>query len=120
VNAMRDQIPQSASSDSGDEKVKEGARVHLMRTCPVCQLGHLRRIKREGWTARVPFSKYYSCSRCKAHFLRIFDSIEFKIKRADNKSRNRKTEFALVAFAIIIVVYACYRIVIWLYESKPQ
>jgi hypothetical protein len=103
-----------------NEKVQGAAVAHPRRTCPVCKDGDLRRIKREAWVALVPFSKYYNCSRCKTSFLRIFDFVQFKMKRVGSKSPNSKKEFALVVFTIIATIYVCYRIVIVLHGSSPQ
>ncbi len=74
----------------------------------------------------MPTSKYYSCSKCKTGFLRLFDT--FQLRMADGKwdqvgsisARNRKKKIVLVCSAITGLVYACYRIVISLYEGVLQ
>jgi hypothetical protein len=104
----------------------KAALVRPMRTCPLCQSGKLRRSRRKPWMYWVPTSKYYSCSKCKTGFLRLFET--FQLRMADGKgdqigsisARNRKKKIVLVCSAITGLVYACYRIVISLYEGVLQ
>jgi len=102
------------------KKAERAAVARPGRTCPDCKDGELRRKKHEAWTTWVPLSKFYSCSKCKANFLRLFDSFQVKVKRTGSTSQNRKREFAIVSFAIIMAIYVCYRIVISLYDVAPS
>ena len=70
--------------------------------------------------AWVPSSKYYSCSKCRANFLFLFDSLQLRIKKAGGRGKKGGRELVLIALAIIATVYVCYRIVISLYENVPQ
>ena len=65
----------------------------------------------------IPSSKYYSCSGCKARYLRFFDRFQLKVKMGGRKSKNTNRKIAIVAVGIFLTVYVCYRIVIILYES---
>ena len=103
-----------------NERERNNASARPERVCPVCEIGVLRRVKREGWTARVPFSKSYGCPKCRANFLRVFDSVQFKIKKTAGNSRKGKRELAIVTLAIFATIYVCYRIVIHMYESGVQ
>jgi hypothetical protein len=115
---MRNRILQLVSNEPGDEKMQSAAAIPL-RACPACETGDLRRIKRKGWLARIPFSKYYSCSKCRANFLRIFDSFHLRVKGAVG-SKKTKRELAIITFAIFMTIYFCYRIVIHLYETGME
>ncbi len=73
--------------------------------------------------SRVPFSKYYVCSKCGAGFLRLLDTVQLRMPGGtggligDEFSRDAKKKFVLVSSAIAGLVYACYQLVISLYES---
>jgi len=105
------------------DKTHKAATVSPGRTCPVCGKGDLRRLTRKGWMSRVPYSKYYGCSKCRTGFLRLFDTIQLRVADGTGggigsiSSCNRKKKLVLVFTAITGLVYVCYRIVISLYES---
>jgi len=99
-----------------DQKAEVSFSGHPDKPCPVCHDGYLRRIKRESWMTWIPSSKYYSCSKCKARFLRVFDSFGFRVE----KNVKRKRELAIMALAIVAAVFVCWRIVISLYENVVQ
>jgi DNA-directed RNA polymerase subunit M/transcription elongation factor TFIIS len=46
-------------------------RLRTGNTCPHCQQGQVYRVKRQDWMRRLPQSKYYNCSKCRARFLVI-------------------------------------------------
>jgi ribosomal protein L37AE/L43A len=93
-----------------------------VRTCPVCATGELVRTKRKPWMNRVPASKHYSCARCKAGFLRLFDTFQFRVadRMGSISGRNHRKRIVLVCSAMIGLVYLCYRIVMCLYEVAQQ
>ncbi|HYA41203.1 MAG TPA: hypothetical protein VEF34_07865 [Syntrophobacteraceae bacterium] len=64
--------------------------------------------------------KSYSCSECKANFLRLFNSVQFKVKRSGSVSRKSKRELAVITLTVIITVYLSYRIVVYLYDLGVQ
>jgi len=68
-----------------------GSSHHRRRPCPVCNGALLRRIKRQGWMAWVPYSKYYSCPKCRTGFLRIFSYFQFKVNSKAGRYRETKT-----------------------------
>jgi hypothetical protein len=119
-------VLEKAGPSSMADKTHKAAALSPGRTCPLCRKGELRRSRREVWMTWVPASKYYGCSKCKTGFLRLFDA--FELRMADGKrdpigsisARNRKKRIVLVSSAIMVLVYACYRIVISLYEGVLQ
>ncbi len=113
---MSYQISQAMSNELEEGK-PEGTGAGPGRLCPACREGVLRRTRRKGWMALVPFSKYYSCSKCKSSFLRFFDSIHLKVRGAGGSANKSTREAVIISLAILSAVYICYRIVIHLYES---
>jgi ssDNA-binding Zn-finger/Zn-ribbon topoisomerase 1 len=111
-------VHHTASNEAEGEQMEKACVAGLGTSCPLCG-EHLRRVKRKGWTASIPFSKAYSCSKCRTRFLRIFDYCQFKLNRAAGMDKSKK-ELAVVTSAIIMTVYVCYRIVIYLYEAGVQ
>lgn len=96
------------------------------RVCPACKAGELQRSRRNAWMHWVPSSKYYICSKCKSGVIRLFDTFQLRMddatagRIASMSSRNGKKKLLMVFSAIAGLVYACYRIVISLYESALQ
>ncbi len=90
------------------------------RTCPACGVSELRRVKHEAWAAWIPLSKFYSCSKCKTNFLRLFNYFQIKVKTTGGSSKNRNREYMIVGFAIAVTIYVCYRIVASLYDAAPN
>lgn len=103
-----------------NQQIETSVQVSKRKICPACKNGELRRKERKKWMSWIPSSKYYSCSQCRAGFLRLFDFFQFKLIWTSGKSRNIKREFAIVAFVIITAVYVCWKLVIRLYDIPVQ
>lgn len=76
----------------------------------------------------LPCSKYYSCLKCGAGFLLLFDLYRFRTVHGisgrgslDGMSPRRAGKKLIVILSALTgLIYACYRIVVSLYEGAPQ
>ena len=46
-------------------------KISLATKCPCCGDRDVHRIRRKVWMRLLPFSKYYFCSNCYTHFVRL-------------------------------------------------
>ena len=86
---------------------------HSRKICPACKNGYLSRIHREPWMTWISSSKYYSCSKCKAYYLRIYDRFQFKVN--GKHSSYSKRDIAILVLVIVFAILVCWRLVINLY-----